>query len=204
MSKARNKDHNKQSSYQLRIIGGAWRGRKLTFPPVEGLRPTPDRIRETLFNWLTAAIPGARCLDLFAGSGALGIEALSRGATHVDFVDSATAVINQLQQNFELLNTQNANAYQNNADSWLSNRDSEQPAYDIVFLDPPFHQQMLPHAINALENSGVLADNSWVYIETSKDEALPTLPFSWQLHREKTAGQVAYRLFNIDKQNEQS
>ena len=179
---------------QLRIIGGQWRGRKLSFPSVPGLRPTPDRVRETLFNWLAAAVPGARCLDLFAGSGALGLEALSRGAGSLTLVDSAPEVIRQLQQNLKLLQA-DAETVQQPAQSWLQSATDSR--YDIVFLDPPFGQDLAGPSIELLEHNALLSEDAWVYLETARDEPPPLTPRHWQLHREKQAGQVCYRLFHV-------
>ena len=180
---------------QLRIIGGTWRGRKLTFPALEGLRPTPDRVRETLFNWLAPVIPGAHCLDLFAGSGALGLEALSRGAGQVDFVDAAPVAVKQLQSNLDLLKSDCGQVSHAQAQQFLSNCAG---AYDVIFLDPPFGMGLLEQCVPLLQRPGLLKQKVWVYIETGRDEQLPTLPSCWRLHREKTAGQVCYRLYAVE------
>ena len=182
MSKARN---------QLRIIGGQWRGRKLPFPEVPGLRPTPDRVRETLFNWLTPVIPGARCLDLFAGSGALGLEALSRGAAQVVLVDNHAAVIKQLHANLALLHSNAAEAVKAAALHYLKGPAS---AFDIVFLDPPYQADLLPECIERLEQGGWLNAHAWIYLEASSQSGLPPLPPSWTVYRSKTAGEVGYHL----------
>lgn len=180
----------------VRIIGGEWRGRKLSFPEIEGLRPTPDRVRETLFNWLQSYLPGARCLDLFSGSGALGIEALSRGAASVTFVDQAAEVVSQLRSNINLLKAQNAEIIAASALDWLDSRQPDQEArYDLVFMDPPFHKGMVAPICEMLENRSLLREQAMIYIETEHSLTLDTLPANWALHREKTAGQVAYRLF---------
>lgn len=179
---------------ELRIIGGQWRGRKLKFPSQDGLRPTPDRVRETLFNWLAPYIPGARCADLFAGSGALGFEALSRGATAVTWLDTAAAVTQQLRDNLALLNTEGT-VQQLSAIEWL-----QQPAedcIDVVFLDPPFASGLLQPAIEQLDASQRLAPTAWVYVETARDAPPPVVPPQWALHREKHAGQVSYRLYRV-------
>lgn len=180
----------------VRIIGGEWRGRKLNFPEIEGLRPTPDRVRETLFNWLQSYLPGARCLDLFSGSGALGIEALSRGAASVTFVDQATEVVSQLRSNINLLKAQNAEIIAASALDWLDRRQPDQePRYDLVFMDPPFHKGLVAPICEMLERRSLLREEAMVYIETEKSLTLDTLPANWVIHREKAAGQVAYRLF---------
>lgn len=180
------------SSNQLRIIGGQWRGRKLRFADGRGLRPTPDRVRETLFNWLMPYIPGARCLDLFTGSGALGLEALSRGAAEVVMVDNNAKVISQIRENLNLLDEDNGVIIQADGLKWLKQR--EVKAFDIVFLDPPYADKLLPECINLLEEDNWLKDEAWIYIELPSNEDLPELPANWQWHRNKQAGQVGYHL----------
>jgi 16S rRNA (guanine966-N2)-methyltransferase len=180
---------------QLRIIGGEWRGRKLNFTAVEGLRPTPDRVRETVFNWLATVVPGATCLDLFAGSGAMGLEALSRGAKKIAFIELSPVAAKCLQENLSLLKSQSGQVRQVEAQQFL---EASSEAFEIVFLDPPFRQGLLESCVDALSRRGLLAEDAWVYIETAVDEVLPVLPINWRLHREKTAGQVCYRLFRVD------
>ena len=181
---------------ELRIIAGDWRGRRLSFPAIQGLRPTPDRVRETLFNWLQAYVPGARCLDLFAGSGALGLEALSRGAESVTFVDNAPAVTQRLRENLNLLKARNAEVVQAAAMEWLGQRQTDlEPRYDLVFLDPPFRCDLLPLACELLESRNLLADQALIYIEAESELGMPRLPDNWRELRSKTAGQVSYRLF---------
>lgn len=175
---------------QLRIIAGRWRGRKLAFAPVPGLRPTPDRVRETLFNWLSPVIAGTRCLDLYAGSGALGLEAASRGAAEVVLVDSSASVAGTLRQELQRLDAGQVRVLQAEASVYL--RGSAQP-YDIVFLDPPFREGQLDGIIRQLEDGGWLAADAWVYLETERLQTLD-LPVNWTVHRSKTAGQVAYYL----------
>lgn len=181
---------------ELRIIAGSWRGRRLAFPALPGLRPTPDRVRETLFNWLQAYIPGARCLDLFAGSGALGLEALSRGAGNVTFVDNAPPAINQLRHNLQLLKAENAEVIAAPALDWLAARQTDlEPCYDLVFLDPPFRRDLLPLSCELLESRNLLAEEALIYIEAETELGTPQLPANWQELRCKTAGQVSYRLY---------
>lgn len=182
----------------LRIIGGEWRSRKLAFPEIEGLRPTPDRVRETLFNWLQGVTPGARCLDLFAGSGALGLEALSRGAASTTFVDQSSEVVRQLRANLQSLKCQQAEVVTANAVDWLQARQTDAEArFDLVFLDPPFRQDLIPVMAQLLESRNLLAANAVIYIETEAELGLEQmqLPSTWEEHRSKTAGQVTYRLF---------
>ena len=182
-------------SGQLRIIGGQWRGRKLRFPTVDGLRPTTDRIRETLFNWLTPELAGARCADLFAGSGALGLEALSRGAAFCDFVDSSERVINALRGHLEAL--QASDRAKCHARPALRYLEDVRTPWDIVFVDPPFGRGMVVACCQALAQGGLVAAGGLVYLETARDELLEGLPGNWELHREKTAGGVTYRLFRV-------
>lgn len=183
-----------KASNELRIIGGHWRGRKLQFPAADGLRPTPNRVRETLFNWLAAVVPGAHCLDLFAGSGALGFEALSRGAASVCWVDSAASVTAALRQNLQLLGAEGT-VLQQSALEFLATAPGR--PFDIVFLDPPFHQHLVDHCVTLLDEGLFMAADSWVYIEMAGDEAAPPVPSHWSLHRDKQAGQVCYRLYRI-------
>ncbi|MEH6469581.1 MAG: 16S rRNA (guanine(966)-N(2))-methyltransferase RsmD [Porticoccus sp.] len=187
----------KEALGQLRIIGGQWRGHKLHFADIEGLRPTGDRIRETLFNWLAPAISSAYCLDLFAGSGALGFEALSRGADHAILVEKDTAATALLKQNCALLKTERAQVIQADASQWLSTFIPERP-FDVVFLDPPFAADLLQPCCDLLQRPGLLSQNSLVYIETDRHQPPPITPSTWDLFREKTAGQVCYRLYRCD------
>jgi len=176
---------------QLRIIGGTWRGRRIDFATEPGVRPTSDRIRETLFNWLQTEIDGARCLDLFSGSGALGFEALSRGAAEVVMVDQSNAVTKQLTANATLLGADNAQIEQCSAERYL-----QRPAqsFDIVFLDPPFQLHTLEALCGQLECGGWLTPRALIYLERETGSPPPQLPTGWQLHREKKTGQVAYAL----------
>jgi 16S rRNA (guanine966-N2)-methyltransferase len=190
-------------SNRLRIIGGRWRGRKLDFPAVEGLRPTPDRVRETLFNWLQNDIPSARCLDLFAGSGALGLEALSRGAARVVLVDASRAASQQLEAHLRTLQCQDAAVVNLSAQSFLE-RGPGGARYDIVFLDPPFHQGLIAVCARLLEQKGWLAPGARIYMECERDLALTGLPAHWEIHREKTAGQVTYRLVTRQPPNKKT
>lgn len=180
----------------LRIIGGQWRSRKVPFPIIEGLRPTPDRVRETLFNWLQGVTEGARCLDLFAGSGALGLEALSRGAESVTFIDSSPQVVRQLRDNLQELKSARNEVVAAPALEWLQARQTDlEPRYDLVFLDPPFNQGLLAEVCQLLETRNLLAENAAVYLESEADWTPAGIPDNWQEHRCKNAGQVTYRLF---------
>lgn len=181
---------------QLRIIGGEWRSRRIRFLTEGDIRPTPDRVRETLFNWLQQTIPGARCLDLYAGSGALGFEALSRGAAHVTFVDQDVRVIQQLRSNIELLEATNAETVWTDALGYLQGGASGVSGgpFDIVFLDPPYREHALTAACEQLERSGLLTATALIYLEADAAETPPTLPANWHYLHNRSAGQVGYHL----------
>ncbi len=181
-------------SNSIRIIGGDFRGRRLRFPDVAGLRPTADRIRETLFNWLQGRIEGSRCLDLFTGSGALGLEALSRGADRVWFVDLSRQVNKQLHQNLQLLDAE-AHAKIITADGLKMLRSPPDKRFHIVFLDPPFAKDCLAEACQLLEDNDWLEKQSWIYLEQDSQRQWEPLPDNWQLYREAKAGQAACRLY---------
>ena len=176
----------------VRIIGGRFRGRRLRFPGVAGLRPTTDRLRETLFNWLQFEIEGARCLDLFAGSGALGLEALSRGAACVQFVDQSPAVARQLRENLDVLGA-GEKALVTKGDAARLLRTHPPLPFDLVFLDPPYALGTLPVLCARLEE-GWLADGAWIYLEQESHRPWFDLPPGWSVHREAVAGQAACRL----------
>lgn len=176
----------------VRIIGGQWRSRRLAFPDVPGLRPTPDRVRETLFNWLQNDIHGARCLDLYAGSGALGFEALSRGARVAVLVEQNHQAVQQLQSSARLLNTEQAAIISAPAMQYVQHcRDS----FDIVFIDPPFPLNEWQAMVNALEGSACLAPTAIIYIESPAAGAPWTVPTHWQLTKSGTAGDVRHHLY---------
>lgn len=177
----------------LRIIGGRWRGRKLRFSAAEGLRPTPDRVRETLFNWLAADIRDARCLDLFSGSGALGLEALSRGAAHCDFVDSNPASSAQIRRHLQDLEAEALGSCHTALASDFLAR-AHQP-WDIVFIDPPFGQALVTPSCDLLQARRLLTEGACIYVETGAGGTVPEPPASWLLHRDGTAGAVNYRLY---------
>jgi 16S rRNA (guanine966-N2)-methyltransferase len=183
----------KRPPNRLRIIGGRWRGVPLEFPTVEAVRPSPDRVRETLFNWLQKHVVGARCLDLFAGSGALGVEALSRGAAHVVFVDREPKLGRHLSNTLAKLGVERATVFTEDARQFL--RRAPQP-FEIVFLDPPFASGLLQEICDALAR-GWLAREAWIYVECPSDAALPALPPGWSVHRTKRAGQVGYHLLRF-------
>lgn len=173
----------------IRIIGGKWRGRKLTVPDLPDLRPTPNRIRETLFNWLANHIEEAECLDPFAGSGALGFEALSRGAAKVVMVDQSIEVIKQLKLQAELLKASEAEIYQARAPQQLKHG-----KFNIVFLDPPFQHEVLIPTCFYLEQHDFLAYSAYIYLESHQIIEEKNLPPNWTLLKSKKAGDVFYHL----------
>jgi len=186
----------RQGSGQLRIIGGIWRGRKLGFLDREGLRPTTDRVRETLFNWLQVDVPGSRCLDLFAGSGALGFEAASRGAAKVLMVDNEMDTVDTLKSNINLLSARQISVVCSDAIRYLS---SAKEIFDIVFIDPPYRSEVIVQCCHLLESEQCLSDHAKIYIECDARQDLSKesngLPDNWQCLKHKTAGQVGYHLF---------
>jgi len=176
----------------LRIIAGEWRGRRLPVADAAGLRPTPDRVRETLFNWLAPVLPGMRCLDLFAGTGALGLEALSRGARQACFVEVQPALALALEQLLARLGCGPGRASVACRDALHYLAGPPEP-FDLVFLDPPFGAMDLGRLCTLLDG-GWLADGAFIYLEMAREASLPPLPAGWKLLREKEAGQVRYAL----------
>jgi len=183
---------DKTQSGRLRIVAGNWRSRLLDIASVPGLRPTSARIRETLFNWLKPHINGARCLDLFAGTGALGLEALSRGARGAVFVEQSAQAVKTLNDNIETLGTTNAVVMQMDALDYLQRDHAEK--FDLVFLDPPFADDMLDELCRLLAEGQVLANDASIYIEQDRSNPEPALPVGWQVLKNKTAGNVRYML----------
>jgi len=181
-----------QGKQQLRIIAGLYRGRRWLFPDAPGLRPTTDRIRETLFNWLQGDIQNARCLDVFTGSGALGLEAASRGAGDVILVDNNPVVISGLQAVIKQWQAVNIKTVCADALVYLGEKHAP---FDIVFLDPPFHQDTLGHCLNALLTNDCIHPQSLLYIESSVKSFV--LPEGLDCLRHKTAGQVSYGLYQL-------
>ena len=175
---------------RLRIVGGTLRGSRIDVPDAPDLRPTPDRVRETLFNWLMPVIEGAHCLDLFAGTGALGIEALSRGAAAVNFVEANAQLADLLRANLARLH-QSAPVTRSDALQFVASGDAR---YDIVFLDPPFAADLWSSTAQALETHERLAPDAWIYVEAPVDAAVQ-VPGGWDLHREGRAGGVRYALY---------
>lgn len=182
--------HRKKPN-ELRIIGGKWRGRRIRFPGRPGIRPSPDRVRETLFNWLAPVVEGSRCLDLFAGSGALGLEALSRGAAAATFIESDRLGADGLREIAAKLAPGLAVVLQADALRWL---EGPPQLFDIAFLDPPFESGLLAEAVRRLDSGGWLAPGAFVYLETPAKAGAPALPAGWVLHRSGKAGAVGYHL----------
>lgn len=184
----------RKSPNQVRIVGGQWRGRKLGFPDLPGLRPTPDRVRETLFNWLAPVITGSRCLDLFAGSGALGFEAASRGAAEVVLVEREPQIAKALREQVQLLHAKNVEIMQADALQYLQGTPR---GFDILLLDPPFGQGLLESSLAALAHRQS-ASVSWIYLEAeralSSEQLSAMLPEGFELFRSKATGQVGYHL----------
>ncbi|MCG3201973.1 MAG: Ribosomal RNA small subunit methyltransferase D [Gammaproteobacteria bacterium] len=182
---------------RVRIIAGRWRGRYVEVLDDPDLRPTGSRIRETLFNWLAPAIGGARCLDLFAGSGVLGLEAASRGADEVVMVDQDVRKVRHIAAEAARLGAQTVRVEHAEAVGWIA-RDAGR--YDIVFLDPPFRQGWVARCCAALARSGRLAESALVYVEIEADADMPEWPPGWRVHREKQAGHVRYLLIKTEEE----
>ena len=177
---------------RLRIVAGNWRSRLLEIADVEGLRPTSERVRETLFNWLAPQIHGARCLDAFAGTGALGLEALSRGAGSVVFVERSPIAANQLRRNIDVLDARGATVLQQDALEFL--RHATAGPFDLVFLDPPFAADLVEETCRLLNQRRLLAEDALVYVELPRRGVEPNFPSGWQVQKNKTAGNVRYML----------
>jgi 16S rRNA (guanine966-N2)-methyltransferase len=176
---------------RLRIIGGRWRGRRLDFPSGTGIRPTPDRVRETLFNWLQMDIAGSRCLDLYAGSGALGVEALSRGAREVVFVDADPRATRSLEAALREFGAEGGHVARADVSAFLA---GPPEPFDIIFLDPPYRSGVLEPVCRILDERGWLRPGGLAYLEDSADAGAPALPPGWTLLRSRRAGEVGYHL----------
>ena len=194
------KKNDRSKSGRLRIVAGNWRSRLLDIADVDGLRPTSERIRETLFNWLTPNLHGARCLDLFAGTGALGIEALSRGAGTVVFGERSPVAARQLQANLDLLDATGAQVVKQDARSYLES--GIQDRFNLVFLDPPFAADMLEETCRLLADSDILDDDALVYLEQDRSRPEVALPETWREIKNKTAGNVRYRLAQVGEDDQ--
>jgi len=181
---------------QCRIIAGKWRGRIVQFDDAEGLRPTTDRIRETVFNWLQPYLPNSVCLDCFAGSGVLGFEALSRGASELVFVEKNKLTASKLKENIRQLQAKEVSVFQADAVTWLQSEKTANSShcFDLVFLDPPFHSNLLESSCASLVSSGSLAADAIIYVEHGADENV-AMPENWFCLKEKKSGQVIYKLY---------
>ena len=183
---------------QLRIVGGSHKGRRIHFPDEPGRRPTPDRVRETLFNWLQPHIAGMRVLDLFAGSGALGFEALSRGATEATLVDNRASVVTRLRQSADELQLAGARVERADALEFL---DRAIVPWELVFVDPPFDAGLVPATLERIARRGLLAAGGFCYVEAARRIGLPDLPGGWRVHRTGNAGEVGYHLLHGPQRN---
>jgi 16S rRNA (guanine966-N2)-methyltransferase len=195
----RSEKQKKSSRGRLRIVAGIWRSRVLEIADAPGLRPTSERIRETLFNWLAPSLAGARCLDLYAGTGALGLEALSRGAASAVFVEKSPSAVAELRRNIELLQASGATVQATDACHYLQTPDAG--PFDLVFLDPPFADDNLGELCRLLREHGILADGANVYLEQDRAQAEPELPDDWAVVKNKTAGNVRYMLVAVGHRN---
>lgn len=192
MSKRRNATRAQATTpQQVRIIAGRWKGRKIPVVKKEGVRPTPNRVRETLFNWLQNRIAGSHCLDIFAGSGALGLESVSRGATHATIVDHDPEIIQTLQTLVELLASEQLSLVCDDAINYMA---STTQRFDIVYLDPPFNKFELNPLLCQLFEADILKPHALIYVENSPGQIPLALPSNWHWWRQAKAGQVAYGL----------
>lgn len=191
MNKQRKQSAKPNNKGSIRIIAGSYRGRKLPVLMAEGLRPTTDRVKETVFNWLMPFIQDSLCLDCFAGSGGLGFEALSRGASHVSFVELNKAAAQQLLENQRLLKSANVSIINSDVLGFIEKNTNK---FDIVFIDPPFRKNLVEQTAKQL-NEHSLADNALIYVEMESEQNNQQLPINWTLLKEKIAGQVVYRLY---------
>lgn len=200
MRKTPNSKPQKQTSKamgEVRVIAGLWRGRKLSVLNAEGLRPTTDRVKETLFNWLMMDVSNARCLDCFAGSGSLGIEALSRQAQAVVFLEKFANAAQQLKKNLASLKTDKGTVINTDTLTYLSQKNSTEP-FEIIFIDPPFHHNFVPQVLTLLQQNNWLAENALIYVETEKNHPPLLLAKNWQVIKEKSAGMVTSRLIQVN------
>ncbi|WMY94762.1 MAG: 16S rRNA (guanine(966)-N(2))-methyltransferase RsmD [Arsenophonus sp.] len=185
------KKHDKLKG--IRIIGGKWKGRTLSVVDSKDLRPTKNKIRETLFNWLKPVIKKSHCLDCFSGSGALSIEALSHYADSVTLIEIQSSVFVQLIKNLNTLDIKNAKVIKNNTINYLSKKGKNN--YNIVFLDPPFYKNLLEKTVWLLEKNGWITKSTWIYIEVPENTNLNILPTNWKLYRKKKSGKVDYYIY---------
>ena len=192
-----NKKYSSKNIYKgkVRIISGKWRNRTLKVENYEGLRPTSERIRETLFNWLRSEISGLNCLDLFAGTGSLGFEALSRGADNCIFIDKTEAAIKQLKKAKELVIAENCHIFKTNGFDFLSSNKNN--SYDLIFLDPPFADNIIDETINLIVKYELVTPNGYIYIEINKNQKFPDIPKNWIIARKKNIANVCFALIKV-------
>lgn len=189
----------KPTTSQLRIISGQLRNKRIPFPAINQIRPTPESVRETLFNWLVSDVVDSRCLDLFAGSGVLGFEAISRGAKDVVFVEKNIKAAKSIKQQIEQLGLEKAKAFNQDAFHWLK-KQGGQGGFDIVFVDPPYSWSKaetpneMERCLKSIENSGILTEHACIYVEFPKHHAKVSFPDNWLITRDKSCGQVRYCL----------
>ncbi len=183
---------------QVRIIGGSLRGRRVPVPEVPGLRPTPDRVRETLFNWLSPHLAGARVLDLFAGTGALGLEAASRGAAAVTLVESHRAAQAALRETLRKLSLPQVTLVSGDGLAFLA---AGKEPFDVIFLDPPFASDLQDRALATIHAQGRLAPGGFCYVERPGSAAPLAVPPGWTDHRTGRAGEVGYHLLHVPQRD---
>lgn len=198
-SRKRNTSGQKKSpagkgSGQFRIIAGEWRGRKLPIADLPGLRPTSDRVRETVFNWISMYVPGAKVLDCFSGSGALALEALSRGATSATMLEKAGAAAQTLKSNLNTLKSSKGHVINTDSLTWLQQKAPH--SFDLIFLDPPFRMGLLEETCTLLEENGYVDENSLIYIEVEKELSPVPVSENWQMLKSKAAGQTSFMLWS--------
>ena len=190
-----NKTSLRRGTQQLRIIGGDWRSRRIQFADAPGLRPTMDKVRETVFNWLQWDIEGKLILDCFAGSGALGYEALSRGAKEVTFLEFNASATRCIRESLESLNASNANVHQTDAIAWLA-QNTELDQFDVIFLDPPFGRDLLKPAVDIIAEKAQVG--CLVYVEVEANADLSCIPANWLETKRKDAKEFSFMLFEVE------
>ena len=187
--------NNSKNRGKVRITSGEWKNRNLEVPDIDGLRPTSERVRETLFNWLMPSIHKAGCLDLFAGSGSLGFEALSRGARHCTFVEKSKLAFRQIKTTRTILNAMNSEAHNCDAIDFLSSVHNHN--FNLVFLDPPFSDDYLISSIESIHEYQLVSRGGYIYIEFNKNNDLFDLPDNWSVIRKKIYGNVCFILIEV-------
>jgi 16S rRNA (guanine966-N2)-methyltransferase len=200
MAKRKGQANKRSRPGRLRIVAGKWRSRLVPIAEQEGLRPTPARVRETLFNWLSTEIHGSHCLDLFAGTGALAFEALSRGAVAATMIEKSAKVADLLESSSQILGAENARIKNTDALSFL--RRPADKRYDIVFLDPPFADDLVEECCQLLHSNGWLTDRAAIYIEQDTSQPFPALPAGWHVAGNRQAGHVRFALLRTNTQDQ--